>query len=136
MRIGLNVLLAAFLLSIVACAAGSAADHMWLGDSNAKQGNWDAAITEYQKAIDLKADIPEANMKLATAYNNRALTRIDNKDFTGALDDLNKAIQLDPKLAEAYNNRGWANNGAGNYDQSIEDLNMAMQLGFDSTLVS
>ena len=100
-RVGLSVFLAVFLLSVVACAAGSAADHMWLGDSNAKQGNWDTAITEYQKAIDLKSDIPEASKKLATAYNNRALTRIDNKDFTGAIDDLNKAIQLDPTLAEA-----------------------------------
>ena len=87
---------------------------MWLGDSNAKQGNWDAAIAEYQKAIDLKADIPEASKKLATAYNNRALTRIDNKDYNGAIDDLDKALQLDSKLAEAYNNRGWAYDGEAN----------------------
>lgn len=75
---------AALLLLIPSCSSSSAVDHMWLGDSNAKQGNWDTAITEYQTAMNLKSDVPDASKKLATSYNNRAVVRIKAQDYSGA----------------------------------------------------
>jgi tetratricopeptide (TPR) repeat protein len=45
-----------------------------------------------------------------------------------AMEDYNKAIQLNPNDAVAYNNRGNAYHAQGQYDRAIEDYNKAIQL--------
>jgi serine/threonine protein kinase len=45
------------------------------------------------------------DLQNAEDYNKRAISKF-NQDFSGALADLDKAIELDPELADAYRDRG------------------------------
>ena len=45
-----------------------------------------------------------------------------------AIDDLNRAIELDPNMATAYLNRGAAYNSLGQYERAIDDLARAIKL--------
>ena len=58
--------------------------------------------------------------KYASAYYNRGTPRKPKATWTLAIQDYDKAIELDPQLASAYINRGDAR-----YDQS--DLDAAIQ---------
>jgi len=48
--------------------------------------------------------------------------------YDEAIEECNKAIELDPNLAAAYNNRAWAYNEKGQYDLAIADCNKAIEL--------
>jgi len=43
------------------------------------------------------------------------------KQFEEAINEFNKAIEINPNLAEAYNNRGFAYIYQGNFSQPISD---------------
>jgi len=82
------------------------------------------ALADYNNAISLKPS--------AATYNSRARLYFDsgnNRDtIILALNDYNKAIEMDKKNGEYYVNRGatWAR--LGDLDKSIEDLNMGLKL--------
>ena len=59
----------------------------------------------------------------ATEYYNRGVEKSDLKDYTGAITDYNKAIQLKPDYAAAYNNRGAAKSKLEDYRGAIADYN-------------
>ena len=65
------------------------------------KGEYDKAIKEYNKAIEL-------NPKYAEAFNNRGLAYRHKGELDRAIKDYNKAIELNPKYAKAFNNRGVA----------------------------
>ena len=48
--------------------------------------------------------------------------------YDEAIEECNKAIQLDPSRAVAYNNRGQAYTEKGKYDLAIADCNKAIEL--------
>ena len=49
--------------------------------------------------------VPNDKSKEAQYYT-QACSKFDNKDYSGAIDDLTKAIKINPKYAEAYFKRG------------------------------
>ena len=51
------------------------------------------------------------------------------KDYKGAIQDFNKAIELNPDLAEAYYNRGIAKIKSGQKDDGCLDFSKAGELG-------
>src|SRR5262245_51729587 len=63
--------------------------------------DYDRALADFDKAIQLKPDY-------ADAYNNRGEAYLDKGDKERAFADFDKAIQLKPDYADAYNNRGKA----------------------------
>jgi tetratricopeptide (TPR) repeat protein len=70
----------------------------------------------------------------STLYAQTAQTRLDNgkrlfdqRNYDGAIQELNEAIKLDPNMAEAYAYRARAYSGNNN-DQAISDANKAIQL--------
>jgi tetratricopeptide (TPR) repeat protein len=75
-----------------------------LGIALKKQGDYEAAISSYRKAIQ---NVPAGdNLRTAKIYNNLGeALRLQNKT-PEALEAFNKALELDPKLGFAYNNVG------------------------------
>lgn len=73
-----------------------------------REKKWDEAIAHYQKALSIKADIPEAHFDLAILY-------VEKQDWTSALAEFQKAVELKPDFVEAldqmariyYNQKQW-----------------------------
>ena len=57
-----------------------------------------------------------------------ALNKVFLKDYSGAIDDYNKAIELYPNYAIAYYNRGGAKYDLKDYAGAIADYNKAIEL--------
>lgn len=91
---------------------------------------YDNAILDYTKAIQL-------NDKMTDAYYNRAkilLSRkdIDNPDLNRAIDDLEKALELDPNFIDALYAMGAAQKKIENYHKALEYLNKVIELQPDA----
>jgi len=65
---------------------------------------------------------------LAALYNNRGQARIINHDDGGALEDFDKAIELNPSASAPYNNRGVIYSDRKEYDRAIADFAKAIEL--------
>jgi eukaryotic-like serine/threonine-protein kinase len=84
-------------------------------------GQWDKAIADYTKVIEL-------NPKDAGAWFQRASGCANLKQWDKALADYTKAIELDPKLAGVWYNRGNAYYGLKQWDQALADYTRAIEL--------
>ncbi len=67
-------------------------------------------------------------------YYDSAGRKFESKDYQGALDDLNRVIQLDPSHVQAYKNRGGTKVVLKDYKGALADYNRAIQL--DSNFVN
>ena len=86
-----------------------------------KEGRYDQAILDYNKALKI-------NPRYAEAYNNRGVAYRRKGQYDRAISDYNKALEINPKDAEAYNNRAVAYLGKGQYDRAISDYNKALEI--------
>ena len=89
------------------------------GNLQLADGRPEAAIREYTRALEIRADFAEA-------WTNRGIARERLGDLAGAIADHTKAISVAPDLAIAYNNRAnvlFKNNDApaaiADYDRAI-----------------
>ena len=67
----------------------------------------------------------------AYAYNNRGNVYTELGEYKRAIEDYDKAIELNPNLAQPYFNRGNAYAKLGEYERAIEDYNKAIKLNPD-----
>ena len=93
------------------------------GRAYGQKGQYDQAISDYNKAI-------EIDPKFATAYNNRGIAYRQKGQHDQAISDYNKALEINPRDAEAYNSRGVAYYFKKKYDKSWEDVKKAQNLGY------
>lgn len=80
---------------------------------------WNDVISKYPTAV--------------SAWNNRGAVKRQAKDFTGAIEDYEQAIKLDPRHAKAFNNRGACKFNLKDYEGAIKDYNLAIALNPDYT---
>lgn len=102
-------------------------------DAYYSRGNaWDNS-GQFDKAIADYSRAIEINPKLTQAYYNRgaAYGKIGQPDL--AIADCSKAIEIDPKSSEAYANRGVAYLNLGQWDNAIADFSIAIGLNPNST---
>ena len=74
--------------------------HLIKGVSYANKYQYDRAISDYTKAL-------EINPEYAKTYNNRGLVYVNKGQYDQAISDFTNAIEINPKFDEAYNNRGF-----------------------------
>jgi RNA polymerase sigma factor (sigma-70 family) len=64
-------------------------------------------------------------------YNNRGLSLYGAGDYAQAIQNYNKAIEIDSGYVHAYNNRGLAYYAMNEYDRAITDYNKAIEIDSD-----
>ena len=94
--------------------------------ANQALGNYDEAMLDYTKALQL-------NDKMTDAYYNRAriiLTRkdIENPDISKAVKDLEHALELDDKFVDALYAMAAAQKKLENYHSALEYLEKLLQI--------
>jgi tetratricopeptide (TPR) repeat protein len=91
------------------------------GIRNYLKGDFNAALSDYSKAIEL-------NPKYARGYIGRGFVNFSLGKYSEAIIDLNIAIELNPNEASAYLGRGIVYNNLGKYNEAIIDFNKAITL--------
>ena len=100
--------------------------YFYRGVANQALGNFDEAMLDYTKSIQI-------NPKMTDAYYNKAyitLSRkdIDNPKIEKAIEDLEHAIELDPKFVDALYAMAAAYKKLGDYHKSLEYLEQLLQI--------
>jgi len=86
-----------------------------------EQKQFDEAISEFTKVIEMKRALPEA-------YYNRGLAYAKKNDADHAIADYSKAIELNPRDADTYFNRGLAYYKKDNLEEAIADYTKVIEL--------
>ena len=68
----------------------------------------------------------------AEEYVNDCLKKSNYGDYEDAIEDCNKAIELNPEIAEAYNNRAIAKMNLDELQSALQDINKAIELDPDN----
>lgn len=85
-------------------------------------------ISIWKNSVTLFSDIIKKKPNLAIAYNNRGNAYMEIGDYSAALIDYNKALEIKTYYPEAYYNRGILKAGMGNYLEAIKDFSKAIEL--------
>jgi tetratricopeptide (TPR) repeat protein len=118
----LVILYGLLLFSVAALAASEGAvERNSSGAKLVEQGQWDAAIAEFRKAIALDAKYFPPRLNLAYAYEKAS--RIEE-----AIDAYRGAIDAQPESFFAHNNLGVLYDKKGLYDSAIAEFKKAIEL--------
>ena len=90
-------------------------------DFNIQEGNWEEALKNMNKAIELDA-------YNSSYYYQRGNLKFNLEDLQGALADINKALELNPNIAKYYMARGAVKAMYNNFMGAFEDINKAIEL--------
>src|SRR5208283_4385691 len=98
------------------------------GNAHLARGNYEQAIKDLSKAIELKINY-KPDYALAYVYRGAAYENSGN--LKQAIKDYSKAIEVTPGKADFYNARGFAYSKLGNYQRAIKDYSKAIKLTSD-----
>jgi len=118
----LAILLAYLFAGCLPSFDAKAEEHFYKGIEYRRQGDNNAALEEFTRAI-------EIDPKYYFAYYNRALVYHQIGDLESSLANYNKAIELNPDNAYWIIERGFLYMELGDREQAINDLERARELG-------
>lgn len=91
------------------------------GIENTKNNNYQQALSDFTRVINLKANFVSA------AYSNRCLVNLKLGNNQAAKSDCTAALLLNPDNWETYLNRGLAEYRLGNYQEAINQYQKVIQ---------
>ncbi len=91
------------------------------------QGN-NSSVEETVSVEPEETRLTEIQQEAAEVLNGEGLKKYKNQNFSGAIEDYNKAIKINPDYAEAYKNRGNARSDLGDKQAAIEDYNQVIRI--------
>jgi tetratricopeptide (TPR) repeat protein len=94
------------------------------GNARVSQNKLEAAIADYERAIELAPNAPDP-------YLNRGAALEGMQRWQDAIADYNHVLELDPNDPAAYNNRGNAEAGLGDWEKAVEDYKHAADMAPD-----
>lgn len=86
----------------------------------------DSAIKDFDKAIEMGANLPDE--QLAAFYMNRGLAYMGKDDYKKSIEDFDKSIGLKSKDVRVYINRGNAHSLMKNYDLAAADYQKSLEI--------
>uniref|UniRef100_A0A2R9A8C2 STI1 domain-containing protein n=1 Tax=Pan paniscus TaxID=9597 RepID=A0A2R9A8C2_PANPA len=86
---------------------------------------------ELQKAIDLFTDAIKLNPCLAILYAKRASVFVKLQKPSAAIQDCDRAIEINPDSAQPYKRPGKAHRLLGHWEEAAHDLALACKLDYD-----
>ena len=84
-------------------------------------GEYDEAIRNYTKAIEIESEFANAYSARGSAYSRKG-------EYDRAITDYNRAIELDQNFAEAYLMRGIVYDRKKEHEKAVSDLNFYLKL--------
>ena len=93
--------------------------HNNLGDVYGRRGDKQAALREFEKAIELKPNYGDA-------YHNLANTQRELNQFDKALENYQNALKFNPNLWQSHQNMAAIYFQAGQYEQALENIQKAI----------
>jgi len=102
----------------------TATEYFYKANDYSENGQYQLAIDNYTKCIELKPDY-------AYAYNNRGLSYHSLKNYEDAIADYTRALRIDPDYYSAYYNRGRSYLELGNNEECIADNIRAIRINPD-----
>ena len=100
----------------------------WAYYYNGTRENLDAALKDFNKAIEIDSECEPA-------YFGRATIFCAFYYYRRALKEFDKVIELNPDYPDTYSCRGGVNLMLKNYGQALADFNRAIELGADTAEV-
>ncbi len=85
------------------------------------RGDFDSAIREYQKVVELRPSSAEA-------YNNLGVAEKRKGDLAKAADAFNKSLERKPDYNAALSNRGWVFAEQNQWDEARRDFEQALKI--------
>jgi DnaJ family protein C protein 7 len=89
------------------------------GNAEYKGGRWAVAVEKYTEALEVDPLNKVINSKL---LQNRALCRVQLKDYAGAIADCERALQLDPSYTKAKKTKANALGQSGKWEDAVREL--------------
>jgi tetratricopeptide (TPR) repeat protein len=108
-----------------------------LGTAKKDQGEFKAAITFYEKSLEIyKKTLSPNDPNLASSYNNIGLVYDSMGEFSQAVLSHEKALEIKqrslspnhPSLASSYNNIGLVYNNMGEYSKALSSYEKALEI--------
>ena len=99
----------------------TAKEFLWQGVAKLLSGNFQGAIQDCNKAIELDSNE-------SYAYKIRGAAKSGLEDYSGALGDYNKAVSLNPDSANTYMYRGSVKIELNDKVGGMQDFNKAIML--------
>jgi len=112
-------------LSAAKTSPSSHQNHNNLGDLYARHGDYQKAVEEFQKAIELKPNYGDAYHNIANVYHQMGRDDLAEQNYQ-------KALSFNPNLWQSYQNLAAIHFNQKNYQLSREELEKAVQINPES----